>query len=174
MIDSLSPYLLQLGLWLRHTTYETHSHTNTITDHCLLCAASLFLRFMVPSHPLCLERGVTYTLRFEFVRFQDTKSVLNGAASAILLVDSVRSIFPTHRICQSQRITSFHSTHKSCSLSLPPSVSLAPSLIIRRLSWCHDTLQWICSVQEIRLLTAENRPMSAIAATRGQRVWCAR
>lgn len=169
MIDSLSPYLLQPGLWLRHTTHETHSHTNTITEY-PLCAASLCFRFMVPSHPLCLERGVSYTLRFEFTRFQDANSVLNGAASAILLVDSVRSIFPTYRITsQSQRIT-----HKSCSLSLPLSVSLAPSLIILRLSWCHDTPQWRCSVQEIRLLTAENRPMSAIAATRGQRAWPAR
>lgn len=59
-------------------------------------------------------------------------------------------------------------------LSVTLSVSLAPSLIILRLPWCHDTPQWRCSVQEIRLLTAEDRPMSAIAATRGQRVWPAR
>lgn len=55
------------------------------------CWCTLF-RFMVPSHPVCLERGVTYTLRFEFTRYQDANSVLNGAANAILFVDSVRSI----------------------------------------------------------------------------------
>lgn len=40
---------------------------------------------------------MTYTLRFEFTRYQDANSVLNGAASAVLLVDSVRSIY----FCQS-------------------------------------------------------------------------
>eukprot|EP00066_Takifugu_rubripes_P001619 XP_003962939.2 PREDICTED: laminin subunit beta-2 [Takifugu rubripes] len=52
-------------------------------------------RFMVPSHPVCLERGVTYTLRFEFTRYQDVNSVLNGAANAILFVDSI-SLIPRH------------------------------------------------------------------------------
>lgn len=52
---------------------------------------------MVLSHPLCLERGVAYTLRFEFTRYQDANSVLNGAANAVLLVDSVR----TAHLCQS-------------------------------------------------------------------------
>lgn len=47
---------------------------------------------MVPSQPVCLEKDVTYTLRFEFTRYQDANSVLNGAANAILYVDSVRSI----------------------------------------------------------------------------------
>lgn len=39
---------------------------------------------------MCLERGVTYTLRFEFKRYHDANSILNGAADAVLLVDSVR------------------------------------------------------------------------------------
>lgn len=50
---------------------------------------------MVLSHPLCLERGVAYTLRFEFTRYQDANSVLNGAANAVLLVDSVRTASDT-------------------------------------------------------------------------------
>lgn len=50
-------------------------------------------RFMVLSHPVCLERGVTYKLHFEFTRYQDANSVLNGAASAVLLVDSVRALY---------------------------------------------------------------------------------
>uniref|UniRef100_A0A8C4NQ25 Laminin, beta 2 (laminin S) n=1 Tax=Dicentrarchus labrax TaxID=13489 RepID=A0A8C4NQ25_DICLA len=37
-------------------------------------------RFMVPPQPVCLERGVTYTLRFEFRRYQDANSILNGIA----------------------------------------------------------------------------------------------
>lgn len=48
---------------------------------------------MALSHPVCLERGVTYKLRFEFTRYQDANSVLNGAASAVLLVDSVRALY---------------------------------------------------------------------------------
>lgn len=51
---------------------------------------------MVLSHPACLERGVTYTLHFEFTRYQDANSVLNGAANAVLLVDSVRSTYLCH------------------------------------------------------------------------------
>lgn len=47
---------------------------------------------MVPPHPVCLERDVAYTLRFEFRRYQDANSILNGAANAVLLVDSVRLI----------------------------------------------------------------------------------
>ncbi|XP_044206819.1 laminin subunit beta-2 isoform X1 [Thunnus albacares] len=46
-------------------------------------------RFVVPPQPVCLERGVTYTLRFEFRRYQDANSILNGAANAVLLVDSI-------------------------------------------------------------------------------------
>lgn len=49
-------------------------------------------RFMSLTRPVCLEKGVAYTLRFEFTRYQDANSVLNGAASAVLLVDSVRSL----------------------------------------------------------------------------------
>lgn len=45
---------------------------------------------MVPAQPVCLERGVTYTLRFEFKRYQEGNSILNGAADAVLLVDSVK------------------------------------------------------------------------------------
>lgn len=55
-----------------------------VVERCCRC------RFVVPSHPVCLERGVTYTLHFEFTRYQDANSVLNGAANAVLLVDSVR------------------------------------------------------------------------------------
>ncbi|MEQ2209346.1 hypothetical protein XENOCAPTIV_028870, partial [Xenoophorus captivus] len=40
--------------------------------------------------PVCLERGVTYTLRLEFTRYQDANSILNGADYAVVLVDSVR------------------------------------------------------------------------------------
>uniref|UniRef100_A0A671WND1 Laminin subunit beta-2 n=1 Tax=Sparus aurata TaxID=8175 RepID=A0A671WND1_SPAAU len=35
-------------------------------------------RFVVPPHPVCLERDVAYTLRFEFRRYQDANSILNG------------------------------------------------------------------------------------------------
>uniref|UniRef100_A0AAQ6A8Y0 Laminin, beta 2 (laminin S) n=1 Tax=Amphiprion ocellaris TaxID=80972 RepID=A0AAQ6A8Y0_AMPOC len=52
-------------------------------------------RFVVPPQPVCLERGVTYTLRFEFRRYQDANSILNGAANAIVLVDSV-ALMPRH------------------------------------------------------------------------------
>lgn len=56
------------------------------------CAACVLLRFVVPLQPLCLERDVTYTLRLDFRRYQDANSILNGAANAVLLVDSVRRI----------------------------------------------------------------------------------
>ncbi|KAG7235213.1 hypothetical protein INR49_030616 [Caranx melampygus] len=52
-------------------------------------------RFMVPPQPVCLERGVTYTLRFEFTRYQDANSILNGAANAFVLVDSI-ALMPRH------------------------------------------------------------------------------
>lgn len=45
-------------------------------------------RFVLAPQPICLERDITYTLSFEFSRYQDTNSVLSGAAS--VLVDSVR------------------------------------------------------------------------------------
>lgn len=51
---------------------------------------SVRFRFMVPVQPVCLEKDVTYTLRFEFRRYQDANSVLNGGATEFLLVDSVR------------------------------------------------------------------------------------
>lgn len=70
-----------------------HTHTNTYTiTECPLCAACVCSRFVVSPQPVCLERGVSYTLRFEFRRYQDGNSILNGAANAILLADSVRSI----------------------------------------------------------------------------------
>ncbi|CAF89550.1 unnamed protein product [Tetraodon nigroviridis] len=69
---------------------------NTIPDDDRL---SVFLpagaRFMSLSRPVCLERGVAYTLRFEFTRYQDANSVLNGAAGAVLLVDSI-ALMPRH------------------------------------------------------------------------------
>uniref|UniRef100_A0A8C2XM76 Laminin, beta 2 (laminin S) n=1 Tax=Cyclopterus lumpus TaxID=8103 RepID=A0A8C2XM76_CYCLU len=52
-------------------------------------------RFVVPPHIVCLERGVTYTLRFEFKRYHDANSILNGAANALLLVDSI-ALMPRH------------------------------------------------------------------------------
>uniref|UniRef100_A0A3Q3G6X1 Laminin subunit beta-2 n=1 Tax=Labrus bergylta TaxID=56723 RepID=A0A3Q3G6X1_9LABR len=52
-------------------------------------------RFMVPPQPVCLERGVTYTLRFEFRRYQDANSILNGAANAVILMDSI-ALMPRH------------------------------------------------------------------------------
>lgn len=69
---------------------------------------------MVLSHPVCLERAVTYTLRFEFTRYQDANSVLNGAASAVLLVDSVRSIY----FCQSFLTNGPFLTNASLSFAL--------------------------------------------------------
>lgn len=75
---------------------QTHPHTHMCTyTYCKqsldeLCAECVCSRFMIPPQPVCLERGVTYTLRFEFSRYQDANSILNGAANALLLVDSVR------------------------------------------------------------------------------------
>uniref|UniRef100_A0A665X2E4 Laminin subunit beta-2-like n=1 Tax=Echeneis naucrates TaxID=173247 RepID=A0A665X2E4_ECHNA len=54
---------------------------NTIpNDDRLTVSLPAGVRFVVPPQPVCLERGVTYTLRFEFVRYQDANSILNGIA----------------------------------------------------------------------------------------------
>lgn len=74
------------------TYTQPQTHTSTITK-CQLYAAGVCSRFVVPPHPVCLERDVAYTIRFEFRRYQDANSILNGAADAVLLVDSVRFIF---------------------------------------------------------------------------------
>ncbi|XP_061636801.1 laminin subunit beta-2 isoform X1 [Phyllopteryx taeniolatus] len=69
---------------------------NTIPDDDkLVVALPAGARFMVPPQPVCLERGVTYTVRFEFRRYQDANAVLNGAANAVLLVDSI-ALMPRH------------------------------------------------------------------------------
>uniref|UniRef100_A0A7N8XWQ2 Laminin subunit beta-2 n=1 Tax=Mastacembelus armatus TaxID=205130 RepID=A0A7N8XWQ2_9TELE len=69
---------------------------NTIPDDDRLTVSLVAgARFMVPPQPVCLERGVTYTLRFEFTRYQDANFILNGAANAVLLVDSV-TLMPRH------------------------------------------------------------------------------
>ncbi|XP_077370920.1 laminin subunit beta-2 isoform X1 [Festucalex cinctus] len=69
---------------------------NTIPDDDkLVVALPAGSRFVVLPQPLCLERGVTYTIRFEFRRYQDANAVLNGAANAVLLVDSI-ALMPRH------------------------------------------------------------------------------
>uniref|UniRef100_A0A7N6BLQ8 Laminin, beta 2 (laminin S) n=1 Tax=Anabas testudineus TaxID=64144 RepID=A0A7N6BLQ8_ANATE len=69
---------------------------NTIPDDDrLIISLPAGARFVVPPQPVCLERGVTYTLRFEFRRYQDANSILNGAANAVLLVDSI-ALMPRH------------------------------------------------------------------------------
>ena len=67
----------------------THTHIPIVRGVCC--------RFVVSPHPVCLERGVTYTLRLEFRRYQDANSILDGAANTIILVDSVRlpHLFPS-------------------------------------------------------------------------------
>uniref|UniRef100_I3IZE4 Laminin subunit beta-2 n=1 Tax=Oreochromis niloticus TaxID=8128 RepID=I3IZE4_ORENI len=53
---------------------------NTIPDDDrLIVSLPAAARFMVPPQPVCLERDVTYTLRFDFRRYQDANSILNGA-----------------------------------------------------------------------------------------------
>lgn len=70
---------------------QSHAHSHTLfSAECKMCAYCVCSRFVIPPQPVCLERGVTYTLRFEFRRYQDANSILNGAANAVLLVDSVR------------------------------------------------------------------------------------
>ncbi|KAG7265988.1 hypothetical protein CRUP_012648 [Coryphaenoides rupestris] len=50
-------------------------------------------RFVVVPRPVCLEKGVAYTLRLEFTRYGDAHGVLGGGADTILLIDSVSSMF---------------------------------------------------------------------------------
>ncbi|XP_032424850.1 laminin subunit beta-2 isoform X1 [Xiphophorus hellerii] len=52
-------------------------------------------RFVVLPQPVCLERGVTYSLRLEFTRYQDANSILNGADYAVILIDSI-VLMPRH------------------------------------------------------------------------------
>lgn len=73
---------------------QTHRHIADLTDALTVCPP----RFVVPPQPVCLETGVTYTLRFEFRRYQDANSILNGAANGVVLVDSVRSFFQSFMI----------------------------------------------------------------------------
>ncbi|XP_004565524.2 laminin subunit beta-2 isoform X1 [Maylandia zebra] len=69
---------------------------NTIPDDDrLIVSLPAAARFVVPLQPLCLERDVTYTLRLDFRRYQDANSILNGAANAVLLVDSI-ALMPRH------------------------------------------------------------------------------
>ncbi|XP_055079201.1 laminin subunit beta-2 [Periophthalmus magnuspinnatus] len=68
---------------------------NTIPDDDrLLLSLPATARFMVPLKPLCLETGVSYTLRLEFRRYQDFNSVTDGAGHFIL-VDSI-ALMPRH------------------------------------------------------------------------------
>ncbi|CAL8324931.1 unnamed protein product [Merluccius merluccius] len=46
-------------------------------------------RFVVVPRPVCLERGVAYTLRLDFTRYGDANSVAGGGADTILLIDSL-------------------------------------------------------------------------------------
>ncbi|XP_039459916.1 laminin subunit beta-2 isoform X1 [Oreochromis aureus] len=69
---------------------------NTIPDDDrLIVSLPAAARFVVPPQPVCLERDVTYTLHFDFRRYQDANSILNGAANAVLLVDSI-VLMPRH------------------------------------------------------------------------------
>lgn len=51
----------------------------------LLCC-----RFVVLPHTVCLEKGVSYKLRVEFIRYADRNSILSSS-DAFVLVDSVSS-----------------------------------------------------------------------------------
>uniref|UniRef100_A0A3P9JZ19 Laminin, beta 2 (laminin S) n=1 Tax=Oryzias latipes TaxID=8090 RepID=A0A3P9JZ19_ORYLA len=69
---------------------------NTIPDDDrLLVSLPAGVRFVVPPQPVCLERDVIYTLRFEFTRYQDANSILIGGSNAILLMDSI-ALMPRH------------------------------------------------------------------------------
>uniref|UniRef100_A0A3P8UVT8 Laminin, beta 2-like n=1 Tax=Cynoglossus semilaevis TaxID=244447 RepID=A0A3P8UVT8_CYNSE len=68
---------------------------NTIPDDDRISVSLLAGAFVTPSQPVCLEQGVTYTLRFEFRRYQDGNYILNGAADAFVLVDSI-AFMPRH------------------------------------------------------------------------------
>ncbi|KAK7883977.1 hypothetical protein WMY93_027100 [Mugilogobius chulae] len=68
---------------------------NTIPDDDrLLLSLPATARFMVPLKPLCLEKGVSYTLRFEFRRYQDFHGAQDGSGHFIL-VDSI-ALMPRH------------------------------------------------------------------------------
>uniref|UniRef100_A0AAV2M1N9 ubiquitinyl hydrolase 1 n=1 Tax=Knipowitschia caucasica TaxID=637954 RepID=A0AAV2M1N9_KNICA len=68
---------------------------NTIPDDDrLLLSLPATARFMVPLRTLCLERGVSYTLRLEFRRYQDFNSVQDGSGHFILM-DSL-ALMPRH------------------------------------------------------------------------------
>lgn len=103
---------------------HTSTHTYTITEW-PLCAGCVCSRFVVPPHPVCLERGVTYTVRFEFRRYQDANSILNGAANAILLVDSVRSIL----FSQSSNISPWFMTNFQ--VFLHTNITLSPLVLLQ-------------------------------------------
>lgn len=45
-------------------------------------------RFVVLPQPVCLERGVSYKLRVEFIRYADRNSIIT-LTNAFVLVDSV-------------------------------------------------------------------------------------
>uniref|UniRef100_A0A8C6TM75 Laminin, beta 2 (laminin S) n=1 Tax=Neogobius melanostomus TaxID=47308 RepID=A0A8C6TM75_9GOBI len=67
---------------------------NTIPDDDrVLLSLPATTRFVVPLKPLCLEKGVSYTLHFDFRRYQDFNSVQSG--SHHILVDSM-ALMPRH------------------------------------------------------------------------------
>uniref|UniRef100_A0A3Q2W4S7 Laminin, beta 2 (laminin S) n=1 Tax=Haplochromis burtoni TaxID=8153 RepID=A0A3Q2W4S7_HAPBU len=82
------PYSMEYDLLIR---YEAQVYV-TVRVPCHVSSENERSPFVVPLQPLCLERDVTYTLRLDFSRYQDANSILNGAANAVLLVDSVRRI----------------------------------------------------------------------------------
>lgn len=49
---------------------------------------SHWCRFVVLPQPVCLERGVSYKLRVEFIRYADRNSIITST-NAFVLVDSV-------------------------------------------------------------------------------------
>ena len=49
-------------------------------------------RLVVLPQSVCLERGVSYTLRLEFISYQDGNNILTGSSNIYILVDSVSKI----------------------------------------------------------------------------------
>lgn len=49
---------------------------------------TLYCRFMVLPRSVCLEKGVSYTLRLEFISYAD-KNNIPGISNANILIDSV-------------------------------------------------------------------------------------
>lgn len=80
----------------------------------------------------------------------------------------INFFFQASQISDLWRICSSESTHKH--LPLSP----FQNSYICRLCWCPATPPWRCSMQGTQPLTTGSRPMSDIAATKGQRVWPAR